>query len=496
MRHLIALLLVTGCGDNLPAADDDVVQEPTGRTLTGSQVVSFRHIDGTLLSQTPTDLWSTVIEAHVPDGDTWRVLPGTGHRDGSFEISGLPEGAAWLRVSRRPFGDSFYWTSADHVSFDESVLGAQDPRAADEGDQLGLAVDGIAPWQEGDELAWFVPDDDVFSMNLMSDAPPSTDATMITDTSIDWAWRPLADAAAGDATFLVQYRTQELAPGVSIRAPLRATSPRLHQEPGIDATLTASLSTPATLSYHLAWALDAFEAQRTAAHPTLAGPSYGHGFALFALPGLVNDELWTGTEYPVASLADPTLFDGTTAVDLGEIEIPNPYPRSWLNDMYVVTFPVEFPLPDGSPATLEAALGRRSAALTGAGPAMPLITAVRAPQIAGRDAFKPLAAVGMTPEIRWDAPAIGTPTSYRLQIIEGVTDAPPPYRPGWYVSAELFVPGNVTSIRVPADVLRTGATYGIVIRSFSQPGHDVERQPFQSRGSAGFADTIVGPFTP
>lgn len=497
-NHLfVALTVVAGCGDNLPAPDGD--PEPpveTGRMLTGSQVVSYRHVDGAVLSQSPIDLWSTVIEAHVPDGDSWRVVPGTGHRDGSFEIPGVPDGAAWLRVARRPFGDSFYWTGSDHVSFDESVLGAQQPRIADEGDHLGLAVDGLAAWQEGDELAWFIPDDDVFSMNLLWERPPSTDATAVTGTSVDWSWRPLADASASDPSFLVQYRTQELAPGVFVRAPIRATATPLHQAPGIESTLTATLSTPPALQYHLAWALDAFEAQRRAAHPTRAGRSYGHGFALFALPGLVDGELWTGSEYPVASLADPTLFDGTAAVDLGQIAIPNPYPRSWLADLYVVTFPVEFPLPDGTPMTLEAALGRRSAALTDAGPATPLVTAARTPQIAGRDAFDPQAAVGVTPEIRWEAPATGAATSYRLQIIQGVTDAPPPYRPGWYVVAELFVPGDVTSIRLPADVLRMGATYGVVLRTFSQPGHDLAARPFQSRGTAGFADTILGPFTP
>ena len=43
------------------------------------------------------------------------------------------------------------------------------PSDADVGDRtLGsLAIDGLAPWQDGDELAWFVPEDIVFDMNLV-----------------------------------------------------------------------------------------------------------------------------------------------------------------------------------------------------------------------------------------------------------------------------------------------------------------------------------------
>lgn len=491
---LVALALVA-CGDNLPGADEPA--EPTGRTLTGEHLVHHRHLDRALLSTRPVDLWDTVVEAHVPDGDGWRVRPGTGHRDGSFEIAGVPEGGAWIRLARRPFGDVFYWTTTDHLALDEHVVGPELPRSARDGDRLRLAIDGLAPWQDADELAWFVPDDLVFDANLVWSTPPAPDATTLADTSVDWTGRNLADVDPTDHALVVQYRTQTLAAGVDVRAPIRAATSRLRQEPGVDGTLDVSLTPPPVLRYRLAWAREEFEAQRTAAHPTRAGAAYGHGFSLIAIPGIVDGDLWLGAEYPVATLTDPSILEGSTPLDLGELEIPNPFPRDWLADLYVVNFPVELPLPDGTPVTLEAVLGMRRAELsTTTGPATPFVTALRAPRLAGRDAFTALAGVGTTPELAWSPPAIGTPTAYHIKIIEAYTHPPEPYRPGWYIAAELMVPGDVTSVRLPADLLREGATYGAVIRTFAQPGQDVATQPFRTRGTAGFADAILGPFTP
>jgi len=492
-----ALLALVACGDNLPGTTggDDEPSPPSGRTLTGSQVVAFRQLDHALLDEEPIDLWDTVVEAHVPDGDAWRILPGTGHRDGSFAIADVPDGHVWLRLARRPFGETFYWTDADHVAFDEDVLGPFDVPSADAGDQLRLAVDGLAPWQDPDELAWFVPDDNVFDMNLVSPKPPAPDTTDLAGQAIDWSWRALADAAPGDHAYVVQYRTQQLGAGVAVRAPIRAAQPTIRQQPGVDGTLAATLTAPAVLPYRLAFARDVFEAQRTAIHPTRTGASFNHGFSLFALPATDGD-IWIGAEYPLATLPDPSILEGTTPLDLGELAIPNPFPRAWISDLYVVTFPVEFPMPDGSPWMLEAVVGRRSTELTAAGPATPAITPIRAPRLAGRDAFTELAAVGTTPEMSWTPPATGTPTSYRIQIIEAFTHPPEPFRPGWYIAAELIVPGDVTSVRLPADVLRPGSTYGMVVRAFAQPGADVRTQPFRTRADAGFADTVLGPFTP
>jgi hypothetical protein len=492
-RFTLSLLALAACGDNLPGMPDDEPEPVTGRTLTGDQVAYFRTLDRSLLDHEETDLWSTVIEVHAPDGDGWRVVPGTGHRDGSFEVPGVPDGHVWLRTARRPFGDVFYWTDADHVAFDENVLGPLAPRQARDGDQLKISVEGAAPWAEGDSLAWFVPDDIVYDMDLLWNTPPALASTAI-DATIDWTGRSLADAPAGDASLLVQYSKQEHS-GLTMRAPVRAAQPALRQKPGVTGTLATSLVEPPTLPYRVQWGRDLVEAERTAIHPTRAGASTYHSWALTAIPGIVDGEMWVGIEYPLAQLDMPEVLHDTTPLELEEMEIPNPFPREWLIDSYVTMFPVELPLPDSTPFTLEAVIGQRTTELAGA--SEPMLTPLRAPTIAGHDGFaRSIVGVGTTPEIAWTLPAVGTPTSYRLQLIQAVTNPPIPYRPGWYVAAELIVPGDVTRVRVPADVLQPGETYAVVARTFAQPGHDVRTRPFVSRGTAAFADTIFGPFTP
>lgn len=500
MRITLSLLLVVAaCGDNLPASDDGGDDQPepaAGRTLTGGHVVYFKSLDGATLGEETFDFWDTLIEAHVPDGDGWTIMPGVGHRDGSFEVPGLPEeGPVWLRFASRPYGDDFYWTDGDHMSLDEDVLGPSNPPRSLEGDQIRLAVDGLSPWQDGDALAWFVPGQVVFDTAMALSVPPDAGTTDLAGTEVDWWGRPLADVTPGQPAFLVQYRMQTFAPGLELYAPLRAAQPTaFHQVAGASTTLTATVASTPSLDYHMAIARDAFEAVRTEIHPTNAGASYSHNFAIEALPGLVDGEVWIGESYPVAQLWDPSILDGTTPLDLGTLAIPNPYPRDWLTDEFISTFPVQLPMPDNSPFTLEASIGTRRTDFSG--PITPAITPIRAPMIAGRDAFGDNAGVGITPEISWQAPSTGTPTAYGLTIIEAVPNPPPPFRPGWYLTANLWVPGDVTSVRVPADVLRDGTTYSIIFRALAQPGQDLTARPTRNSAVSAFADAILGRFTP
>jgi hypothetical protein len=496
VNRTIALLLLAACGENGPTAPppDDGMPAPTGRTLTGSHVIAYRGLDQTLLSEETFDMWDTRVEAQVPDGDGWTIVGGVGHRDGSFDIDGLPDGPVWLRFAERPAGQDFYWTDAEHMSFDEIVLGPSNPPRSDENDHLDLAVDGLDPWQDGDQLAWFVPGQVVFENDATISAPPAAGTTDLGGLAVPWSGRPLADVGPSTPAFLVQYRLQTFAPGIQLLSPLRAGHPTIHQVAGTDNTLATTVAAPPALDYHLAIARDEFEALRTEVHPHNAGASDSHNFGMTAYPTLVDGTLWVGEEYPVLQVWDPAFLDGTAPLDAGVLSIPNPYPREWLTDQYVSTFPVSLPLPDGSPRTLEASIGTRRTDFTG--PLEPAITPLRAPTIAGRDLFTNTTGVGLTPQLAWQPPRIGTPTAYQIQIIEANANPPPPFRPGWYITGNLYVPGDVTSVRVPANMLHTGTTYAIIARTIAQPGMDVRTWPTRTGAVAAFADAITGTFTP
>ncbi|MGN6108409.1 MAG: hypothetical protein ACTHU0_25110 [Kofleriaceae bacterium] len=490
-RLLLSLALLAACGDNLAGPGDDDPMA-TGHRLTGEHIVRFRAFNGTPLGRYPVDLWDSVIEAHAPDGDGWRVIPGQGHRDGSFEIRGVPDGDVWLRISRLGGSDAFYWTDAERVTFEEPLLGAPDGPRGEDGDQLFLAVDGVDAWQPGDELSLYVPEDNVIAQDVVAGAPaPGT--TDLAGMPIDWTGRLLANVEPDEPAFLVQYRVRELG-GVEVRAPIRATNPQLRQVPGDDATLTATLIEPPVLPYRFRWARDAFEAERTAIHPTRTGASYYHDYSMTALPSRRGDEVWGGMEMPMLMLADPSVLEGTTELDLGVIPLPNPYPREWLFDSHVVVFPVALPLPNGEEYTLDAAIGLRRNDFTGEA-VRPALTPIRAPTLAGRDAFADQSGVGAAPVLAWQLPETGEPTAHRIQVIEAVLAPPVPYQPGWYITAELYVPGDVTSVRLPADLLRADTTYSIVVRSMAQPGQDIRTRPMRNAGVAAFADAVLGRFT-
>jgi hypothetical protein len=492
-------LFLAACGDNTPAppppdGGNPPPPPPATRTLTGSHVIDYRGLDKTLLGHGAYDMWETRVEAQVPSGDSWTIVGGAGHRDGTFDISGLPDGPVWLRFAERPSGQDFYWTDAAHMSFDETVLGPENPPRSAVSDHLDLAIDGLDPWQDGDQLSWFVPDQVVFDNDMTGYPPPVAGTTDLGGLAVAWSGRPLADVGPTTPAFLVQYRQQTVAPGIDLIAPLRSGHPTIHQVAGTDGTLMTTLAPPPALDYHLAIALDAFEAVRAEVNPQTAGASSSHNFAMTAYPALVDGEIWVGEEYPFANVADPSFLAGTTPLDAGQISLPNPYPREWLTDSYVSTFPVTLPMPDGTPKRLQAAIGTRRTDFTG--PLTPAITPILAPTIAGHDLFGDSTGVGLTPVIAWQPPRVGTATAYQVQIIEALMNPPAGFRPGWYIVANLWVPGDVTSVRVPAGVLETGTTYAIIARSYAQPGQDVKTWPTRTGAVAAFADAITARFTP
>src|SRR5262249_38673426 len=153
------------------------------------------------------------------------------------DIDGLPDGPVWLRFAERPAGQDFYWTDATHMSFDETVLGPEDPPRSNVGDHIDLAVDGLAPWQDGDQLAWFVPGQVVFDNDTTGYPPPANGTTDLGGLAIAWDGRPLADVGTTTPAFLVQYALQTFAPGIDMLAPVRAGHPTVHQVAGSDSTL-------------------------------------------------------------------------------------------------------------------------------------------------------------------------------------------------------------------------------------------------------------------
>jgi hypothetical protein len=390
------------------------------------------------------------------------------------------------------------------IDLDERVLGSPEPpRDLDGPVHVVLEGDGLDPWQDGDSLAFFVPDDVIFANDLLVSAPvaPAPGDTALAGLAVDWLGRPLADVVAGDPAFVVQYRHHLSAGGVAFVAPVRGYSPApFAHAPGTDATLAGTFSALPPLALRLAIDRPAFAAERAAIHPTRAEPPARFEMAMSAVPGPPGDAVPIGVEYPLVQLDDPAILDGEGALDLGDLVVPNPFPLEWVVGTWIATFPVHAPLPGGADDTLlEAQIGVRGGALpTPGAPLAPVVTPVRAPTVAGRDAFADgvTGGVGLEPELAWEPPAVGAPTAYLVRVIQAVAAPPFPYQPGWYLVAELWLPGDVTRVTMPAEVLRAGGVYALTIRAIAQPGQDLRAAPFRGFRAGAFADTVTSAFTP
>jgi hypothetical protein len=179
----------------------------------------------------------------------------------------------------------------------------------------------------------------------------------------------------------------------------------------------------------------------------------------------------------------------------GTFHITNPYPSDWLYAKYSVSFAVSCPLAGlGSPGNAEAEIGLITAEIGGPSVANLELGPASAPQIDGLDLREPQTGVGGEPTVSWTAPAIGTPTAYELHISE--LDNSPFGGLTLHEDVELIVPGDVTSVTLPQDVLADGTIYQIRIRAIARDGQNARTAPFRSGMPVAYADLFTNYFVP
>jgi hypothetical protein len=126
-------------------------------------------------------------------------------------------------------------------------------------------------------------------------------------------------------------------------------------------------------------------------------------------------------------------------------------------------------------------------------PIVPGVGPVQSPTVDGHAALGAIPALGTTtPTLSWTTPAIGTPTRYEVRILRlgvgaaGATTATP--------VAAFQLTG--TSLKVPANVLTTGATYYAEISAYAIAGDRFELAPLRLVQVFSNATTATSPFAP
>lgn len=488
---------LVGCGDNqLPPEEPP----PPPPAITG--VTRVIHWDDAG-QQTPVDNthFDVYIEAELPGGD---VRTATVADDGSFSIDGdAPTGMYWLRFVDGPSSREDVYVLTDQTKLDlgRDVVGNAGIRAKDPGTHLSIDATGLATWGDSD-------DGDLVLANLahVSTIVPyyATNTPVAGDMVLnaDYAWFGQQMSSTPADAYVVQVRpTHDAALSFDYFTPIKALHPApVAIEDGMTSRVTGTFVDPPALDVPVHWMRSAFTAQAAAMKPAGCGNDLDlESYWVHALPGHGTHGQLDGVDVYLDGTPGygPRLIQAFYTVDqtdlVGTLAVRNPYPADWLYAKYSMTYAVGCGLPDGSvPGNAQVSIGLLTSKLDDS-PVTPLVGPVAKPQIGGLDLLVPQVGVGLHPTVSWQAPALGSPTSYEVKLLElAVGDSGYTMRE----DAKLVVPGSVTTITLPRDVLQSGTIYAIEIRAISQPDQDVASAPFRSGMPLGYADLLTNYFIP
>jgi hypothetical protein len=494
----MSLAALLGCGDNqLPPEEPP----PAPPAITG--VTRVIHWDDagqqTPVNNTDVDLY---IEAELPGGD---VRTATVADDGSFSIDGdAPTGPYWLRLVDGPRSQEDVYLLTDQTKLDlgRDVVGNAGTRARDPGTHLDINATGLATWDYADDGDLVLPDLAHVS-TIVPYYATNTPAPGDTVLNAGYAWFAQQVSSTPADAYVVQVRpAHDAALSFDYFTPIKAFhSAPVAIEDGTTAQVTGTFVDPPALDVPVHWMRSAFAAQAAAMKPEGCGDQLAlETYWVHALPG---HGTYGGLD-GVDNYLDGTVGYGPRLIQafytvaqtdlVGTLSVRNPYPADWLYAKYAMTYAVGCGLPDGSvPGNAEVSIGVLTSKLDDS-PVTPLVGPVAGPQIGGQDLLVPQVGVGLHPTISWQAPALGSPTSYEVKLLElEITDS----GYGLHEDAKLVVPGSVTTITLPRDLLQNdGTIYALEIRAISQPEQDVASAPFRSGMPLGYADLLTNYFIP
>jgi len=503
----------TACGALLCAACDAEAPQgrpgagPDTRTVVGLRAVEWRSLGGGV-DEVPEDLDRAVVQAQCPDGDGWTLLPGQGEPDGSFVIEGLPDGPCWIRIDRwsggeEPPRNEYLWTDAATIDLVSARAMRRNVHVPAASTKLVIEASGLEPWQPGvHEIGTVAPNVGFFQYNTADfpgsvDGMPAAGDTQVAALTYDLAQLSgfLLDAEAGDRLSVTQWATRENERGIAYSAPVRGfESAALTLREGETLAVEGTFAALPEATYRVHWAIPSFDALAPALHARAV--PFARGFALQAARGNGAAE-WLDDTLPTEALVleDPEVFATDRVVDLGEFPLGAPYGADALFDWYATFFATTLPWPDGTPTDLFLAVAQYGDEFPGPDtPVRPRVGPVRSIRIGGLPADRALRGVGLTPEVAWDPPATGEPTSYEVQVIEPGFEAE--LGGFWRTAAKLIVPADVTTVRLPEDVLREGGHYALLVRAVASTGQQVRVAPLRHALPHAWAEALTETFQP
>jgi len=128
---------------------------------------------------------------------------------------------------------------------------------------------------------------------------------------------------------------------------------------------------------------------------------------------------------------------------------------------------------------------------TPGGTITPVIGPPKSPRVNGANAFTAQTGVGLQPTISWSAPALGTATSYTIDV-----EATTPCGLSGQIVGFSAVIHNGTSFKVPAGILKSGFAYRATITARQAAWDTVDSGPFRTGTPRHVAQCVTSTFVP
>jgi hypothetical protein len=453
------------------------------------------------MGERPIDLSGGRVGVWTGRGRQRRWLPGTGDAQGNFQIPAVPGGPFLLDVRTTAGTRRLIASPGEQRTF---ALGFAEQRRsstprppAGPGTVLELNLINLAPWKAGDVLSVLVNDGPAVYAQAGLAVDKTTSLARISQPSVGHVDGP----GLGDEIRVVQTGRTDGEGGVSITRPRRVGSSReVKTVEGQTTSFTLPLqpvaeTTTVSVDVRRSEFLP-FQSQVSAsAHPPRVTTAVHR-----VLPGL---DTTAGGSGEVLSLTVP---EGTTDVRLDGVTTGDSFPAEWSSLAVVsVSFPVPLELA-GAMAPLVTSPGfsmaDRAERLLGP-PLRPLLSPPRELRIEGVTATGPLAQVGTTPTLSWQAPAVVPaaasgdagapamgPVMYEISLRK--------LEAGPESISEIFVATLTTedtSLHLPPELLSPGPWYRVLVNATvtvrSRLGAPMLRVLPQYE-----AATVSAPFTP
>ncbi|WP_163870212.1 hypothetical protein [Myxococcus eversor] len=419
------------------------------------------------------------------DGSTFTRNLGSARR-GEWFFQGVPSRPYFLRT-----GTTYILTGEREVDIGNNRLGRMyaiyTPDAPST--YAEVHVENLAPWQPrvnnqhpGSSLQFVSRQVDVSGPIDFFEEPFAGQTSIHTDMA--WASSyfgvmPMFEAAEGDKVYINQH--SELSAGtlpggtsLGYSAVVRSVETEaFNAYPGGYLPLTGVLEPLPMREVSVDWRLPEYTRHANEVHPGARGVVPVLSISP-AAHGLANG--WVGYSGELLNLYLPlgSSFDFSAPLRFG-----NPFPSDW-GVAAAVTYPFRSlrPVPDdsGNAVYVRGALTSFvSIEELSAGPVAPQMTPPLSLTLDGMPAFTVRKVLSTNPVLAWSPPSVGVPSAYRVFVYEYEPSLNQPvYR------SSLYVPGSVTQVRLPPDMLDPASIYYLRVSAIAAPGFDVERYPFSS----------------